>query len=172
MKKNVASRLVHGLTAILLLVAVDQVTKLLAKTHLAGTAGIPVISGVFELFYLENRGAAFGMLANRQWFFILIAILMFTVAVYVLLRIPERKYYFPLRAVCILIASGAVGNMLDRLIWNYVIDFLYVSLIDFPVFNIADCYVCIGAVAAVLLLFTVYKEESFEFLMPKVSHDK
>ena len=63
-----------------------------------------------------------------------------------------------------LIAAGAVGNMLDRLIIHYVIDFLYFSLIDFPVFNIADCYVCIGAALAVISLFTLYKEDSFAFL--------
>ena len=156
-----------GILAVLILFGADQITKYLARTYLAGTSGIELIPGVFELFYLENRGAAFGMMANRQWFFILIAVLMLAAASYIYVKIPADVHYGALRAVCILIAAGAAGNMADRLIFHYVIDFLYVSLIDFPVFNIADCYVCVGAVLAVILIFTVYREDPFEFLTGK-----
>lgn len=156
--------LLKGLLITLLLIAADQVTKYFAVCCLAGKGGIEVIPGVLELFYLENRGAAFGMFANRQWFFILIAVVMALAAVLVYIKTPERKQYSLLRFVCILIGAGAVGNMLDRLMHRYVIDFLYISLIDFPVFNVADCYVCVGAALAVIALFTVYREESFEFL--------
>jgi signal peptidase II len=62
--------------------------------------------------------------------------------------------------------AGALGNMIDRVVHGYVIDFLYFSLIDFPVFNVADCYVCIGAAMLVLSLFTVYREDEFHFLLP------
>lgn len=156
-----------GVLAVLILFGADQITKYLARTYLAGTSGIELIPGVFELFYLENRGAAFGMMANRQWFFILIAVLMLAAASYIYVKIPADVHYGALRAVCILIAAGAAGNMADRLIFHYVIDFLYVSLIDFPVFNIADCYVCVGAVLAVILIFTVYREDPFDFLTGK-----
>jgi signal peptidase II len=67
----------------------------------------------------------------------------------------------------VLIAGGAVGNMIDRLLRGYVTDFLYFSLIDFPVFNVADCYVCIGAAVLALALFTRYKEDDFHFLLPE-----
>ena len=60
--------------------------------------------------------------------------------------------------------SGSLGNVIDRLVRNYVIDFLYFSLIDFPVFNLADCYVSVGVVLMVILLFTYYKDESFDAL--------
>ncbi len=153
-----------GIMASVILYVIDQVTKLLAKMYVSDTPGISVIPGVFELFYLENRGAAFGMMENRQIFFIVIAIIMILFAGYIYIKLPYSRFYTPLRIICILIAAGAVGNMTDRIIWNYVIDFLYISLIDFPVFNIADCYVCIAAVAAIVLLFTMYKDESFEFL--------
>lgn len=153
-----------GLIFTVILTALDQITKQLALTFLSGTDGVELISGVFELFYLENRGAAFGMLANKQWIFILIAILMAAAAIYLYHRTPTDHRYRLLRFVCILITSGAVGNMIDRIIYHYVIDFLYFSLIDFPVFNLADCYVCIGAVLAVVSMFTVYRNESFEFL--------
>ncbi|MCD8338121.1 MAG: signal peptidase II [Lachnospiraceae bacterium] len=147
-----------------LLIAADQITKYLAARFLAGTSGITLIPGVFELYYLENRGAAFGILNNRQLFFVLIALIISVFAVYVFVRFPHGKSYHPLRFVCSLIIAGAIGNMIDRLARGYVIDFLYFSLIDFPVFNIADCYVCIGAGLAVILLFTLYRSEEFLFL--------
>lgn len=166
------NRLFAGVLAVILLTAVDQITKYLAKTFLAGTPGVKLIPGVFQLFYLENRGAAFGMMENRQWLFILIAVIMLAAAGYIYLKMPCVAHYRPLRLVCILIAAGAVGNMIDRILWNYVIDFLYFSLIDFPVFNVADCYVCVGAVLAVLLIFTLYREDPFEFLAVKSSCEK
>lgn len=155
-----------GTLSVLLLLLLDQITKYSAQGFLAGKKSVSVLPGIFELFYLENRGAAFGMFANRQAFFILVALVMTAAAVYVYLRLPQEKHYDLLRFVCVLIAAGALGNMLDRIIHGYVIDFLYVSLIDFPVFNVADCYVCIGAVLGVLAIFTLYKEDDFTFLNP------
>lgn len=158
--------LIWGAIGLLGLTFLDQWTKYLASHYLAGTSGIQLIPGVFELYYLENKGAAFGIMTNRQWFFILIAAVMTLLAVYVYVLLPSGRYYLSLRVVCLLIASGAVGNMIDRIFHNYVIDFLYFSLIDFPIFNVADCYVCIGAALTVLLIFTLYKEEKFAFLVP------
>lgn len=166
MRKRKSSLFV-GIMAVFILFVFDQATKHFAQSFLAGTRGISVIPGVFELFYLENRGAAFGMFADRQWFFIFVAVLMTAVSAYVYVRLPDDRHYRPLRLICILIAAGALGNMADRLIWNYVIDFLYFSRIDFPVFNVADCYVCVGTAVAVILIFTVYREEKFEFLFPE-----
>lgn len=155
-----------GILGVVLLTVIDQITKFLAQKYLAGTDRIPLISGVFELYYLENRGAAFGMFTNRQWFFVIVAFGMLLLTAYVYRKLPATSYYNSLRMVCILIAAGAVGNMIDRMFHSYVIDFLYFALIDFPVFNIADCYVCVGAALTVILLFTVYRDEEFEFLMP------
>ena len=160
-----------GAAGLLVLILLDQWTKFLASRYLAGTSGISLIPGVFELYYLENRGAAFGMLSNRQWFFVLIATVMVLAAVYVYVKLPREPYYYSLHLGCVLVAAGAVGNMIDRIVHHYVIDFLYFSLIDFPVFNIADCYVCVGAALAVILLFTLYKDEEFAFLLPGQHED-
>lgn len=154
------------LIAFLLLTAADQFTKYLAVTYLAGKKEISLIPGVFELFYLENRGAAFGMFAGRQWFFIAVALAMLVIAFLVCRKLPASRHFGLLRLVCVLIAAGAAGNMLDRLFRRYVVDFLYFSLIDFPVFNVADCYVCAGAALAVIGIFTVYREDNFDFLLP------
>ncbi len=159
--------LFSGTLIFLSLLALDQVTKCLAEAFLSGDRGISLIPGVFSLYYLQNRGAAFGMLSGRQWFFVLIALVMLAFAVYVYFCLPQASHYHLLRAVCLLIAAGAIGNMLDRIFRHYVVDFLYFSWIDFPVFNVADCYVCVGAALAVIGLFTVYKEEDFGFLDPR-----
>lgn len=166
MKTKKKSRMA-GVLWVLLLTLLDQVTKYIAYTTLKGSPGVPVIPGVFELFYLENQGAAFGILQNRQWFFIMIALVMMAAAVYVYYCLPSRSHYNGLRLVAVLIASGAAGNMIDRMLHRYVIDFLYFSLIDFPVFNVADCYVCAGAALLVILLFTVYRKEDFSFFDPR-----
>lgn len=158
--------LVSGFLIFLFLLALDQVTKYLAETFLAGSEGFSLIPGVFQLYYLQNRGAAFGVLSGRQWFFVLIALVMMAFAIYVYFCLPLSSHYHLLRCVCILIAAGALGNMLDRIFRRYVVDFLYFSLIDFPVFNVADCYVCVGAALAVIALFTVNKDDDFGFLNP------
>ncbi len=155
-----------GLLFLALLTAVDQATKYLAGLFLKGSRGIPVIPGVFELFYLENRGAAFGLLRNHQWLFVLVALLMFAAAIYVYALLPGGRHYYGMRVCMILVGAGALGNMIDRIVHHYVIDFLYVSLIDFPVFNVADCYVVIGAVLLLVLVFTLYRDEDFSSLRP------
>ncbi|MCD7765869.1 MAG: signal peptidase II [Lachnospiraceae bacterium] len=163
-RKSSRSCCMAGMFWTLLLLAADQITKALACMYLKNTSGISLISGVFELYYVENRSAAFGMLTNRQLLFVVIAVIMIALSAFVYSRLPMEKHYDLLRAVCVLIAAGAGGNLIDRLARGYVVDFLYFSLIDFPVFNIADCCVCIGAALAVILLFTVYKTEEFAFL--------
>ncbi len=160
-KRNVA---VCGIIVWILLLAADQITKYLAQLYLKGTSGIPLLPGVFELFYLENRGAAFGMMTDRQWFFILVALAILVLAVWFFRKLPTDSYFGWMRFLCVLIGAGAVGNMIDRIVYGYVTDFLYFKAINFPVFNVADCYVCIGALLTVILLFTKYKNEHFEFL--------
>jgi signal peptidase II len=155
-----------GIAAFLLLLILDQLTKYAACVWLKPVHSIDLLPGVFQLYYLENRGAAFGILHDRQLFFIAAALVITVLVAWVYRRIPDGRRYDLLRCVCILLAAGAVGNMLDRIFRGVVVDFFYISLIDFPVFNVADCYVCIGVGLLIILLFTYYKDESFEFLRP------
>ena len=150
-----------------LLVLFDQWTKRLAVTYLMGNAGIPIIDGVFRLKYLENRGAAFGMLQNQQVFFILMTIIVLALLGYLYFKLPVSKRFLPLEYNTILLISGAIGNFIDRATKNYVVDFLYFELIDFPIFNIADCYVVIATFLFAVLIMFYYKEEEFTFLTLK-----
>ena len=149
---------------IFLLSAIDQFTKYLAVLYLKDKPAYPIIEGVFELKYLENRGAAFGMLQDQKAFFVLIACVILVAVCYILMKLPKHKKYNLLHSLLVLIASGAIGNMIDRIRLEYVVDFLYFKLINFPIFNVADIYVSVSCVALVILLLFVYKEEDLDFL--------
>lgn len=164
MNKNKIRLLCVDFIVMVLLIFLDQTTKYFAVTNLMGRHSYPIIEGVFELHYLENRGAAFGILQDQKLFFIFIAVIILAVIVYVLVKTPYQKQYFKLHASLVLIASGAVGNLIDRVRLDYVVDFLYFSLINFPVFNVADIYVTLSSFYLVFLLLFVYKESDLEFL--------
>lgn len=121
---------------------------------------IPVISNIFELHYIRNSGAAWGMLANQQFLFYICTIFVMIVGCLFYIRCAKTGKYRDIQNVLLLILSGAVGNFIDRLRFQYVIDFLYFKLIDFPVFNIADCYVTIGFFLMVILLFLSIKKRT------------
>lgn len=152
------------LVGICALVALDQYTKYLAVIHLKDKPAFIIINGVLELNYLENKGAAFGMLQNQKAFFIFVAVVILSVIGYVLLKTPDSKKYRILHLLLSLIAAGAIGNMIDRIRLNYVVDFIYFVLINFPIFNVADICVTISTVVLVILLLFVYKENDLNFI--------
>lgn len=157
---------------IIILILADQLTKLWALAELRGSEGISVITGIFELQYLENRGAAFGILQNHQVLFLLITVLAAVLLIYIYARIPDDKKYIPLRICYVLLMAGAFGNMIDRAFRGYVVDFFYFKLIDFPIFNVADIYVTVTMVLLMGLILFYYKEEDLEFLSRKGKHGR
>lgn len=151
-----------ALTAVLLVL--DQVTKKIAVQVLASGTVIPVIPGVLEFTYVQNRGAAFGILQNARPFFFVITAAALIFIGYILSRIPSGRKYIPAVLCLCAIAAGAVGNLIDRIALSYVRDFIYFSLIDFPVFNVADIYITCATIIMVLLCLFYYKEEDLAFL--------
>lgn len=160
-----------GLIGTVLLVALDQWTKLLAVRHLMGQAAVPILDGVFELHYLENRGAAFGILQGQKGIFLLCTALVLVVLAFYYNRMPVTGRFRLLRLVGVLLSAGAVGNLIDRMQHSYVVDFLYFKLIDFPIFNVADCYVTAGAVLLAAAILFVYKEDELGFLSLRKQHE-
>lgn len=152
---------------ILLLLFLDQFTKHEAFLHLRHQDSIPLIPGVLELSYVENRGMAFGMLEGRQFLFIGICVLFCIALVWIFVRLPKNRYYLPLVITGGVLFSGAVGNFIDRLRCGYVVDFIYFSLIDFPVFNLADVYVVVSGILLILFVCTKYRDDDFSFLNRK-----
>ncbi len=149
-----------------LAIIADQFTKWMAVTFLKDKEPFILIPNVFELRYLENRGAAFGIFQGKQYLFVISGVLILTLIGYVYTKIPMGKRFRPLRICAVLVVSGAIGNMIDRLLLHYVVDFFYFSLIDFPIFNVADCYVVIGCILFAFLMFFYYKDEELDFIFP------
>lgn len=171
MKTNL-KRIGFAILSFILLIIIDQWTKALAVAHLMNKEPFIIIDGVFQLRYLENRGAAFGMLQGQQTFFLITGIIAVIVLAYVYFKLPWKKRFLPLRAVALFIAGGAIGNMIDRVSLGYVVDFFYFELIDFPIFNVADIYVTCATIVLALLILFYYKEEELDCLFPKKKEKK
>ncbi len=142
-----------ALVAVALLVAADQITKLLISSHFEVGQSMHVIKGLLDFTYVRNRGAAFGMLSNQRWIFLVMTTVIIAGVVY--LWYKDFITHITGRIAAVLIVAGGIGNMIDRLWLGYVVDFIDVSpLFDFAVFNVADCCVTVGAVfMAVYIIF-------------------
>ena len=140
------------LVSVSVILALDQLTKFIINRLLLLHQSVPVIRGVFHLTLVHNRGAAFGILKNQVWFFILTSAFVI-ILIYQNLKSNAKKLSFAYRASLILILAGAIGNLIDRLILGYVIDFLDFRI--WPVFNIADSAITVGAV---LLAYSILKQ--------------
>jgi signal peptidase II len=143
-----------GLTLLLtaaLTLAADQATKAAARTYLATTPSTPIVPGVFELSYVRNTGAAFGIMAGWRPVFVVVTLLVLAGVGYVWFRYRPRS---PLVVIVLgLVCGGALGNLIDRLVAGKVTDFLhfhYRGVFDFPVFNVADSAIVVGVAILVV----------------------
>ena len=126
------------------MVFADQITKWLAVILLKGKESFPLWEGVFHFTYVENTGAAFGILKDQRWVFMILSTVM--IAAFLVYFVTQYKNTDNLfRAAVSMVIAGGIGNMIDRSTLGYVVDFLDFTLIDFAVFNVADSFVCVGA---------------------------
>lgn len=161
-KKQKYVSLIYSLILIFLFVFLDQYTKQLAIKYLQNKPDIVIIQKVFQLHYLENTGAAFSILEGKQSIFAVVTPILLVVLAYILWKMPREKKFVVLDYIIIFLIAGAIGNYIDRVANNYVVDFLYFSLINFPVFNIADIYVTISVILLLVLVLFYYKDEDLE----------
>ena len=150
MKKQTICKLLSG-AIILVGILLDQLTKYLAATHLRPIGSLPLWKGVLHLTYVENRGAAFGMLADNRWVFMIVSSIALA-AMLVYFYFFARHYTYLGTVALGMIISGGIGNMIDRTALGYVVDFIDFTLINFAVFNFADTIVCVGAGLLVLAI--------------------
>jgi len=146
------------------LVWFDQFTKGLAVSRLKGQPAYSLIDGVLELQYLENYGMAFGMLQNQKILILLMDIIFMLVLLFFLLKMPVTPKFRMIHVLLVFIVSGGVGNMLDRLRLDYVVDFVSFVLINYPIFNVADIYVVCATIGLFIMFLFVLKEKDLEFL--------
>lgn len=145
----------------MLITVIDQVVKFVMAGRLLQIGTIPLIDGVFHLTYCENTGAGFGIFANyTEILSILMIVIILAAIVYVIMKRPTNTW---LVMALTFMTGGAVGNLIDRLRLGYVIDFLDFRIINFPIFNIADCFVTVGAIIfAVYIIFFSDKKEQVD----------
>ena len=125
-----------------LLAVTDQVIKYFVMRDLAPVGHISVIDGFFSLVYVENRGIAFGMFQGMFWFFSLVTVVFIGIFIYMIVKkiFSGRLFYIS----SALIIGGGIGNLIDRIFREYVVDYLSFSIFS-PIFNFADCCVTVGA---------------------------
>ena len=150
--------LLLSVLSVAFLIGVDQFTKYLAVVHLREQPPVAIWPDVFELQYCENPGVAFSLLENKRWLFIPLTVVMMLLLIVVLLRSPLCRHLV-FRFSCALIVAGGLGNLIDRIFLGYVIDFFYFKLIDFPIFNFADCCVVVGAFLLMFYLLFIFKDD-------------
>jgi signal peptidase II len=122
----------------------DQVSKWLTVRYIKPIGSYPIIRDVFHLTYVENRGAAWGIFQNGRWFFVGITAVVCIAIIVFLIR--EKQIAPLLRVALSILLGGAIGNMIDRILYGYVVDMIHVKCIDYPVFNIADSATVIGTI--------------------------
>lgn len=146
------------------LVGLDQWSKVLTVEHLKNKADMSLIDGVFELSYVENRGASFGMLQNMRWLFVVFTIIVLIGMIIIFIRLPRTKHYNPLKACMAVLFAGAVGNLIDRIRFGFVVDMFHFYWFEFPVFNVADICVVISCAMLIILMLFYYKDEDLDFV--------
>lgn len=158
MNKKAFKSYLCAIICIVIMVVLDQVTKMLAITGLKGRQSVDVIPHILSFTYLENEGAAWGILKNQQIIFIIISVVLLVCIAFYYNKLPYNKHYRPLRITLSVLCAGAVGNMIDRVSRKYVVDFIQTDFIEFPVFNVADIYVTCSIIMLLILVFFVYSD--------------
>lgn len=152
-----------------ILVVIDQVTKYIASVCLQGKEAFVILKNVLEFRYLEggNTGAAFGILQGKTIILGIVSVVVAVGLLFVYVKISKKEKYKNVSIALLFMIAGAIGNGIDRLLHQYVIDFIYVKVINFPIFNVADCYVTLAAVA--LFLMIAFDDDEEE---KKLEHEK
>lgn len=166
-KCSVKTQLIIHLLIAIVLIILDQITKLIIRNTLAVGESIKVWPGVFEITFLKNDGAVWGMFSGRTnsvIFLTIITIIILVGIFFLYFKIPMDRKYHPIKVLMMFIIAGAIGNLIDRIFLAYVTDFLYIALINFPVFNVADCYITVSCFLLVILMLTKYRNDDLEFL--------
>ena len=151
-----------------ILTAADRITKMMAYNNLKDNDSVVVIKGFLSLTYVENKGAAWGIMSGRINLLAIATIIIIPFLIFLFIRAWKSKKYFDLKKSrylsflqldMILLLAGAVGNFIDRILMGFVVDFFQFTFIDFPVFNVADCYITAGAFIFVIIYIFVFKSD-------------
>lgn len=140
---------------IIILVVIDQILKYAVTTNLRYAEDITIISNLLDITYVENRGAAFGIFQNQRWLFIIFAVIMIIFFAYLIKYKNLNDKMFLVAAA--LIISGGIGNLIDRLFWGYVVDYIKLSFFS-PICNFADYCITFGTIILIIYVIFFYKD--------------
>ena len=158
---KIAGKIIPAIISVIILVSFDQIAKNIVDNHFSLYGSIDVIPDILQIYYIRNSGAAWGILQNMQILFYIITSICLIFLLYTYIKLSINNCFKILRILIIFLFSGALGNFIDRIRFQYVIDFIYFKLINFPVFNIADCYVTVSVFIILFLFIFIYNEDDF-----------
>ncbi len=147
---------------IALLTAFDQLTKYMVTRSFQLYESRVVIKDILSLTYIRNAGVAWGMFQGKRIVFLILTAVVLLFCFYLYTNIAEQKKYRLLRITMIVLVSGAVGNMIDRIKLGYVVDFFCLEFINFPIFNVADIFVVVSMIGIFVLIMFRYSNEEFD----------
>lgn len=127
-----------------LVVILDWVTKKAVSGSMALYESFPVIKNVFNITYVKNTGASFGMLSGARWFFVALTVFLIATIIFYIIKNKITSKLFMLSASFVI--GGGIGNLIDRVLTGAVVDFFDFCLINFAIFNVADCFVVVGVI--------------------------
>ena len=150
--------IVIELCIVLGVILLDMLSKAFAQMYLTTLPGnsLTVIEGVFNFTYTTNDGAAWSILSGQRWLFVVMGVIACIIMVWFLWKSKQTSKI--LRIGLSLMLGGTIGNMYDRIVLGEVRDMLHVTFIRFPIFNIADCALCIGVALVIVYILFIYKE--------------
>ena len=148
-------------------IVADQIVKYWAATDLQARDTIPLWEGVFHLTYCENTGAAFSMFSGQRWLLLAVTLVLLVGLLYALHKNWMQNAFG--RTSLRLIISGAIGNMIDRILLGYVVDLFDFRLINFPIFNVADILLCVGV--GMMMLYILFMEPKIEKAKKEAAQD-
>lgn len=142
----------------ILIIVLDQTSKYLIKTYMQIGESFPLLGDVLRLTSHRNPGAAFGILQGQRWFFILIGLSVIIGIFFINRKIAGRRRW--LRVALGLLMGGAVGNLIDRILYGYVVDFIDVRIIHYPIFNVADSAIVLAVILLLVESWKAWRNES------------
>ena len=148
-----------------ILALIDQITKYLVIQNIELKEEIPVIGDAVVLTYIRNTGTAWSLLSGKTVFLLIVTFIVCAGIIYIYNNIILEDRFRALRIFLITIMGGAIGNMIDRIRLQYVIDFIYFKIINFPVFNFADICVTVSIFVILFLFIFKYKTEDFDIIL-------
>ena len=159
---RIFKKVILPISLVILLIALDQITKYWAVQNLMGQPPHIIIDGILSFRYHENAGMAFGLMQGGRWFFVALTLPILGFLLYYYNSMPKNPIGNAVRISILGLIGGALGNFVDRLFQGYVVDFIQVTFINFPIFNVADIFVVISTISMGILVFFV-KDEDLKF---------